>query len=233
MKKLIKYILWVFFPSRCGCCNKIIKRNEHICPDCDKVLERTKKPCSVCGYEKTSCVCSHRAFHFVSAAAPFNRGEYSKELVNNFKFRGNIVVADFLSENIAEAVKQRFPEVNFDFITSVPMYPFKKFANGFNQSEILARKISCLLNVPYKECLHKVKRNKTQHKSPFKERFDNVKGVYECDKISAENVLLVDDIKTTGATLDECSRQLLFGGAHKVYCVTAISNNYKKQTVEK
>ncbi len=231
--RLVKYFLWLLFPSRCVCCNRLLKRNEQICAECESKLEYTKKPCNICGCEKKACVCKHRAFHFTGAASPFSRGEYSKEIVNNFKFRGNIAVAEFLSENMAASVIERFPNVSFDFVTSVPMHPLKRFANGFNQSEVLARKIAAILNIPYKACLHKIKRNKTQHKAPFKERFNNVKNVFSCDKITAENVLLVDDVKTTGATLDECSRQLLFGGAHNVYCITAISNNYKKQTVEK
>ncbi len=231
--RIIKYLLWLFFPSRCACCNRLIKRNMQLCSECFDKLERIGKICTVCGCEKTSCECKRRVFHFAGAVAPFSHGEYSKEVVYNFKFRNNIEIANFLCSNMANSVNEHFGNIKFQCITNVPMHPLKRFIKGYDHSRVLAKRLSRALDIPYINCLHKIKLNTAQHKTPYKQRFGNVKNILRCDKISAQNVLLVDDIKTTGATLDESARQLLFAGAEKVYCVTAISNNYKKSTVEK
>jgi ComF family protein len=230
---MIKYILWLLFPSRCACCNVLIEKDKHLCEDCSSKIERIKRLCTVCGSDKRGCVCKYRTYHFKGAAAPFNHGDVSKQTINNFKFRGNIEVAEFLSEEMVKSVREAFGSVKFDAVLSVPMQRLKKILVGFNQSEVLARKIAKSLGVPYKNNLKKLKRNKTQHEMSFKDRMLNVKGVYGCEAIEAENVLLVDDIKTTGATLDECARQIMFAGARNVYGVTAVSNFYKKQQLKK
>ncbi len=127
-------------------------------------------------------------------------------------------------------VNKRYSGINFDFITAVPMSRTKKFIKGYNHSEHLAKYISKCCGIPYNNCLLKLRRGKTQHKLKYRERFLNVKNKYGCRDITgAGNVLLVDDVKTTGATLDESTRQLMFAGAADVYCVTAIVNSRKKE----
>ena len=231
--RMIKYILWLLFPSRCASCNTLTVRNKRLCENCSSKIERVKRLCAVCGSDKRGCVCKFRAYHFKGAASPFYHGEISKQTVNNLKFRGNIEVAEFLSEEMVKSVNEAFGEVKFDAVLSVPMQRSKKILVGFNQSEVLARKIAKALAVPYRNNLKKLAKNKAQHEMNYKDRMFNIKGVYGCKAIDAENVLLVDDIKTTGATLDECARQIMFAGARNVYCVTAVSNFYKKQQLKK
>lgn len=230
---IIKYILWLLFPARCASCNTLIKRDEQLCESCNALIERVKRVCVACGNDTRGCECKLRTFHFAGAAAPFYHGDISKQTVNNLKFRGNIEVADFLSEEMLKSVNSVFSGIRFDAVLCVPMRGSKRFALGFNQSEVLARKLAKGLNVPYKNNLKKIKANAAQHSMSFKDRMQNVKGVYSCKPLSAQNVLLVDDIKTTGATLDECARQIMFAGAQNVYCITAISNFYKKQQLKK
>ncbi len=217
----------MIFPKRCAVCSKLIEKDKHLCKDCKENIERIHKICTVCASEKKLCMCKRRVFHFAGATSVFNHGDYSKQAVNNFKFRGNGEIAQFLSEEMYKNVNDHFGDIEFDLVVSVPMNPLKKFVKGFNHSEKLAVLIAKKLEVPYKDVLKKIKNTKSQHKSSYKERRENVKGMFISDKINAKNVLLVDDIRTTGATLDECARVLMFAGAHRVYCVTAISNNYR------
>ena len=125
---------------------------------------------------------------------------------------------------MALSVKQRYGDINFDFITYVPMTKFRQFRKGYNQSALLAKELSKILSIPIvHDILFSHKKRKSQHKTTSKERFDNVKQIYYTKKrISGGTVLLVDDIKTTGATLDSCARQLLMCGADKVYCISAL-----------
>lgn len=233
MKEFIKYLLWLIFPRRCAVCSKLIDSDKYLCPDCSENIERINKICTVCASEKKQCICKRRVFHFEGATAVFNHGDYSKQVVNNFKFRGNGEIAEFLSKEMTESVKENLKDINFDMVVPVPMHSFKKFIKGFNHSEKLARLIADGIGVQFDNPLKKIKLGKPQHCSSYKERRENIKGMFSCEKVTAKKILLVDDIRTTGSTLDECSRELLFAGAHRVYCVTAIVNNYKKSTVEK
>ena len=102
---------------------------------------------------------------------------------------------------------------------------------GFNQSKILAEKIGEKLNLPVLDILYRNKSKTDQHdiKNP-KERFKNVEGLYGAKgKVNGKNILLVDDIKTTGATLNECAKQLILSGADNVYCVTGLISDRRKE----
>lgn len=233
MNKIIEYILWLLFPKRCAVCNVLINKGQMLCKDCSDNIERIKKVCIVCGNDKKFCVCKRRTFHFRGATSVFNHGDYSKQAINFFKFRGNSEIANFLSYEMIINIKENFQDIKFDYVIPVPMHPFKKFIKGFNHSELLAKKIACGLGVKYASPIKKLRFNTTQHSSTYQKRRENVKGLFCCEQIKAKNILLIDDIKTTGATLDECARQLMFGGVHNVYCATAVSNYYGKTTVEK
>ena len=79
------------------------------------------------------------------------------------------------------------------------------------------------LDLLFGKSLIKVKENQVQHNLFLNERFGNVKDAYRAtDKIKGQTVLLLDDIKTTGATLNECAKELKFSGAKKVYCIAAL-----------
>ncbi|MBQ6816718.1 MAG: ComF family protein [Clostridia bacterium] len=226
--KFLNYLIWLLFPKRCACCNNIVKRNENLCEDCNKNIERITKLCIKCGCDKKHCCCGRFTYHFRGLVSPFNFGDVSSKGIYILKFGGSTENADFFAESMAKTVIENYSNIKFNYILSVPLHPLNKFKRGYNQSEILARKISKILGVPYVNYLKKIKRTKPQHKSNFKDRFSNIKDAYVCKNFKANNVLLVDDIKTTGATLDECARQIMFAGANNVYCVTALSN-YKKQ----
>ena len=125
------------------------------------------------------------------------------------------------SKEISKVVDAHFKDI--DIITAVPLHKLRKKERGFNQSEILASKIGKLIGVPYVGLLVKFKKNKVQHSLPRLEREENVKNVYKAineNKIKGKNILLCDDIVTTGSTLRECAKILFEAGANKVYCAT-------------
>lgn len=130
---------------------------------------------------------------------------------------------------MARAVKREFPNTRFDCVCFVPMTFKNKLKRGINQAQLLARRVAQELNIPlYNYGLVKLRQNKIQHNLNRNERIVNVKGVFAVgdDDVKGKTVLLVDDIKTTGATLNECSKALLDGNAKRVYCVTAVINRY-------
>ena len=109
---------------------------------------------------------------------------------------------------------------NIDLILSVPISRERYLERGYNQSALIAKQIALCLNIPYKNfILIKKKNNKKQSTLSISNRKRNVQGVYSVwqkEKIRGKNVLLIDDILTTGATLNECSRILKENGAKRV-----------------
>ncbi|MCJ7508243.1 MAG: hypothetical protein MUO85_05870 [candidate division Zixibacteria bacterium] len=111
-----------------------------------------------------------------------------------------------------------------DFLIPVPLHPSRKRKRGFNQSEILALEISQKLSLPtLKDVLKRKKRTKDQTTLNAKEREENVKGAFSIrdeDKILDKQIILVDDVMTTGATLKECARTLVEAGAREIVGLT-------------
>lgn len=235
--KIFKAIVSAFYPETCSVCGDITEEGEHFCDYCYEMLERTgvDKRCTKCGLPKKQCACSKYIFRFSGCTAPLYYEKYSKTAMYAFKFRRKEGIGKVFAELMALSVNESFYDVDFDLITYVPMRLKNKISRGYNQSEILAEELSGILKIPIAKNLLGCKRkSKAQHKLPHKKRFDNVRDKYFCNrKISGKTVLLVDDIKTTGATLDECSRQLLLSGADKVYCVTGLLTKQDRKRNDK
>lgn len=215
--------LHYLFPRRCAVCGCVIRHNEFLCSDCESRIEYIdSKCCKRCGLPKKRCECKRYAYHFRALVSPFLNKDAAQDAIYGFKFRKNRDAADFFALNIAKQINERIEGVSFECVTAVPMHRNKRIETGFDHAEILARAVARELKLPYKRLLVKTFNNKTQHTLKAAERFSNVKNVYKTKGRMPSSVLLVDDIKTTGATLDECSRRLMLSGCDDVYCATAV-----------
>jgi predicted amidophosphoribosyltransferase len=97
---------------------------------------------------------------------------------------------------------------------------------GYNQAYLLAERVASMLSLPVDSTLKRTLFSSTQHKrGSAEERFENAYDSYKMKKAVKGRVLLIDDIKTTGASLEACSRELLKAGADEVYCLTALVGN--------
>lgn len=230
--QVFKSIINAIFPKRCISCGEIIDSNESLCDYCFEKIERIdfSKVCKRCGLNKKQCECGKRVLHYASVIAPFSNEEVAKAAMYRYKFKKLSSFSKFFANEMALTVKTFYNGINFDGIAFVPMHPINELKRGFNQSQKLALHLSRLLRVPLYRKLLKVKyKNKRQHNMSVKERFQNVKGMYSFNyKVTNKNILLVDDIKTTGATIDECAKQLLLAGANNVYCITGLITQPKK-----
>lgn len=230
--KLFKAAAEAFFPNTCASCGEITREGELLCEYCFEMLERVspEKSCIKCGLPKKNCACSRYAFCFEGCTAPFYFGEYSKRAMYAFKFGHNRRAGRLLAREMALAVRQRFPDITFDFVAFVPMLKRSRLKRGYNQSEVLAKELSEILGLPLAVGLLGCRpKAHVQHRLPNKMRFDNVKDKYFCrNSVMGKSILLVDDIKTTGATLEECAKQLKRSGAARVYCVTGLITKNKE-----
>lgn len=234
---LFKGALAALFPNVCIACGEAIPEGEYLCEYCDEMsatIDFTKN-CRRCGRDKKSCECSSRIFHFNGCCAPFYNEGVIKDAMYSLKFAHKDYIAKFFAQRMAITVKTAYNDIDFDLITFVPMKLRKKLKRGFNQSEVLAKNISKILKIPIcNDALIAARKTKIQHTLTKDERFKNVRGKFIANKkhdLTGKTVLLVDDIKTTGATLDECAKQLLSLGADEVYCVTGLMTpkNKKKE----
>ena len=210
LKSAVSAFINMVFPTRCALCGVVVSSADRICPDCAQKSPciHVKKRMGVPGTGQT-----------ILCTVPYIYDGKVRQSIIRFKFYGQTRLAEFFGAQIAGELFES--AAAFDFVTAVPISAQRKKIRGYNQSELVARVAAKRLELPYRECLVKTTDNKEQHKLSEKERRKNVHGVYKSinkEEIDGKNILLVDDIVTTGATLCECAMALLQTGAKKVAC---------------
>ncbi len=228
LAELLDRIGNIIFPKRCPCCDEITEDNAKICDECQSLLVKLKleNSCLKCGLPKDECVCKRKVYLFKGIVAPFRYEGSAAAGVLNIKRLKSYENAEFFAGYMAKSVRGKFSDVKFDFICSVPMSRSKEKETDFNHTKVLAKYLSKELNLPYFNILQQIKENESQHNLDFESRAKNVKGIYRVkdkykDAVWDKKILLVDDIKTSGATLNESAHEILLQGADEVWCVTA------------
>lgn len=224
----------IFYPNRCASCRNIIDNNSYLCSDCERDIERfdINKRCKICGLDKENCTCKKHVYYFDGAVSVYKNLDIARNTVYSYKLGRRQGHASFLASEMANAVKKEFADIEFDAIIGVPTTIKSRIKYGFSPVDELCFGIEELLGVKFlKNVLKCHRKNKTQHKLEFTKRFENASNKFYCDgRIDGKTILLVDDIKTSGATLSYCARNLKFAGADKVYCVTALGTVIEKKT---
>ena len=223
---LFDKILSFVYPCRCPCCGQLQGTAEP-CDDCRNDLANqfvTGKVCKYCGLEKQYCQCSQYHYLFEGVTAPYYNRDTAQRGVYMLKFHNAPYAAEFFGNKMAENFKYRFPKAKIDFICIVPSSKKNNLKNLYDKNELLAKvcaeKLGLKLIIT---ALEKIKETEKQHKLSHDRRQANVKGAYKAtERFDGKTVLLIDDIKTTGYTLNECAKQLRLAGAEKVYCLTAL-----------
>ena len=227
LNNLADRIISFLYPKRCLGCDKIISR-KYFCKACEENIKYiTVKTCSDCGLPMKHCACKHNFYYFDEMISCFEGNEETKRAFYSFKFNGNYMGGKFFSKEMAQRVKQSHFYEKFDLVTSVPSHKSTVNERGYDQVAVLAKHIAKNTKIKYAPILRQPKRSVKQHESGgITERFSNVKGKYTLKKgadVNNKTVLLVDDIKTTGATLSECARELKLAGAGTVCVVSALT----------
>jgi len=184
--------------------------------------------CQICGMPFVSKISSHHTCsNCIKKKPPFSSARsiavYDGVLldaIHRFKYNGKTSIAKPLGSIMAD----RLPPNNYDIIVPVPLHKKRLKHRGFNQSLLLARKISKRHKIPI-DYLNLIRERLTepQIKLKGKERLKNVKGAFAVRDKSVfknKNVLIIDDVYTTGATINECARVLKKAGVKGVYALT-------------
>ncbi len=150
--------------------------------------------------------------------------EYSgaaRDSIHSLKYKNNIALGHLYSKKLSEIVKKT--SWKFDLVIPVPLSKKHFRERGFNQSSLIARPLAHLLDKSYEgSTLFRIRETKSQVNLSAEERHANVKDAFWGNpaKLNSRTVLLVDDVITTGATMENCVHALLASGAKKVYCIS-------------
>ena len=203
----------LFFPNLCQACDKPLVRKENIlCISCLYKLPKTNfelhenNPISRIFWGRANI---HAATSFLF----FNKGGHVQKLIHQFKYKGNKETGRYLGELLGNDLKKSSLFNTIDLIIPVPLHKKKLHKRGFNQSDIIAEGISKSMLIPANtDILHRLEHTDTQTKKARYTRWENVKGkfgVINAEKLEGKHILLIDDVLTTGATLESCAQTLL------------------------
>lgn len=221
-------ILAKLWPQDCFVCGGRAGETA-VCAACEGSLPRhTAACCPVCALPTPDAQrcgqCVQRAPHFDATLAVFSFEHPIREMVLAFKFGSVFAVRDVLTRGLVAVAREAVEagELQLDapalHIVPMPLHRDRMAERGFNQAMELARDVGRALDVPIR--LHLVERDiNTVHqaRSSLKERRKNVRGAFRCvEPLTGQHVLVIDDVMTTGATLDELARTLKLAGAARV-----------------
>lgn len=153
-------------------------------------------------------------------------GGIVKTLILKFKYESDFTAGYLLSKLLVEMIEEN--NIYADVICYVPMTKKSEKKRGFNQCEVIARHIGYRINIPVSDCIKKIKNTKEQKTLTKEERVKNLKGAFKVSRvkdIKNKDVILIDDVMTTGATINECKDILKRSGANKITVLTIAKSN--------
>lgn len=207
IKVIIKGIIEIVYPleEKCIICN--LDGFIRLCPSCKEKIKRVE----------------------VVKKEDISYGFYGgilKELILKFKYKKNFIAGEILSEFFIEVINEY--NISADYICYIPMSKRDEKKRGFNQCKVIAQNISEYTNIPISNCIIKNRVTKEQKKLSKEDRIENIKGAFSIKKkncFKEKNIILIDDVTTTGATLNECRKILKKHGANKIICLTIAKSN--------
>lgn len=238
----------IIYPRRCPVCREIVRPDfrlktdrealpkglgveKLICPHCYNRVPFVKGPvCLKCGAHVSDAAteycaqCRKRPRDFVRNLALMDySGEAAGRMIWDLKYNNKREYADFLALEMGRHFGKRIADWQCEVIVPVPIHASRKRRRGYNQTAVLAKRLGALLEIPVDErALLRVKKTVPQKNLDAGARYQNLKTAFAAGKTAAHyrNVLLLDDIYTTGATMQVCSRELMKAGVQRVYGVT-------------
>lgn len=213
VKTWLNDILNLFYPHVCYACGDSLTNQENIvCLSCELKLPRT-------GFHMHDDNPISRVFwgrvklEAASSFLFFNKGGHVQELIHALKYKGKKETGVYLGKLFGLDLKNSPVFKNIDLVIPVPLHPKKLHKRGFNQSDTIAKGIGQALDIEVdREHLIRLVNTDSQTKKTRYNRWENVKnvfGVTDEERLKSKHILLVDDVLTTGATLEACASTLL------------------------
>lgn len=221
----LKTMSYAIVPRRCALCGDVVELDEGLCGECKSAQKIVSPRCVHCGCSKDDCVCKKHKNEYKQIAAVYYYKDSIVRAVHHFKDLNMPFLSKYFADDMLNVIVELYSEIDFDCITFVPLRRFRELKRGYNQSQLIARQLSRTMNIPCIPLLKKVRYTGVQHNKTAKQRKADVFGAYDvADKFKnsfeGKTILLVDDVKTTGSTLNECAKMLNIYGAKEVYAIS-------------
>ncbi|MGN1124020.1 MAG: ComF family protein, partial [Eubacterium sp.] len=167
------------FPNRCEFCGEVIEFKETVCEECKNLPEIDLPACPYCGASKEDCNCNKRKNEYKAIVAPYYYKDNVVSAVHRFKDSYMVFLSKRFSRDIAKSVCDSLSDVTFDAVTYVPMTKKAVRKREYNQSMLLAKEVSRLIDVPLYNLLIKTEETKPQKKQSARQRKVNLYGVFD------------------------------------------------------
>ena len=220
---IYKSLLDFIYPPYCSFCESILEYKQYlICETCWAQLPKYS-----CSFDQTELLAEKKfddiyISHFNSI---WQLNKQARFIIHEFKYNQYTRISHIIAKYMAELLNQDDKITNIDSIIPVPLHKKRQQKRGFNQSLLISSQLSKLTNIPANnKSLKRVRHTQTQTKLNIKERMENVANAFQIHKkhlITGKIILLVDDVITTGSTINACAKQLILNGAKKVFAISA------------
>lgn len=217
-----KFIKQVLFVPKCKCCFGLADR-ENLCEECRKQLEK----CRIANAHLPV----NRKIDFVDESyASYKYENRAAEIVKGAKFRNPASFLASLLDDISIDIKEILAQNNIDMIVPVPSHKSKLYRQEFDLPVEMAKRISKHFDVPFSDCVTKVRKTEKQHSLPRDRRKANLVNAFAVtDNLTGRNILIIDDVITTGFTVSAVATELKLAGRDKVYAWSYTLNTQRKE----
>jgi len=213
VKNIFSNTLHLFYPHICtGCGSDLINKNSLLCFNCINDLPHTNfasypgNPVEKVFPGRIPLKAAHSEFYF-------SKGQLVQHLIHLLKYKSNKEIGHYLGTMIGNTILTSGRFTNVDYLVPLPLYPDKEFKRGYNQAEVICNGIAEVTQIPVliKNVIRQ-RATETQTRKHRAERWQNVDGsfcILKPQVLTGKNILLVDDVITTGATLEACGQAIL------------------------
>ncbi len=238
LKKLIEKLLDFVYPRKCIVCEKLFdirEKDRGVCKKCVKIFERPSgNTCLQCGRETKDAFCyvckrissgkiyKDNQFYYTKNYPVFVYNEASRVSIFELKYDKKLYILKGFEQLLSKYLEDN--EIKADLIIPVPMHKKKEKSRGFNQAKLIGKLVSDITGIRYNQTAIIRNRNTSvQSNKTLSHRHENLEGCFSVinkEQIKGKVILLVDDIYTSGSTINMCAKELMQNGAKEVFSLT-------------
>jgi len=231
IRPLVSTLIELFYPSNCVGCGLPQSPGKQLCDSCRESVTPILPPfCYTCSRPLKGVInsefrgpsCEDRDIGFDCAVSAYQATGLLRDLIHRFKYSGHYYLRHILADFLMDGFKDERTTL-VDGIVPVPLHPTRHRERGYNQSEALAEIVSRRSGIPVQKYLRRRIPTQTQTQFNRQQRMENLRNAFtlrENSAVHGKNLLLLDDILTTGSTLAECAQVLRAAGACSVWAMT-------------
>ncbi len=213
----------LFFPQTCLCCRiSLVKGEDYICSHCWEDLPKTNFHL-IRNNPLEQRLLGRFPLKFGISFFQYVKFGKVQQIINKIKYGNNPELAFYLGAKYGRLCRSFFLAQGVEFVVPVPLHPNKMKIRSYNQSEFIARGLGLKNGLPLLPCIRRVSHTDSQTKKDKIGRWLNVSGAFQIDEqynIEGKSLILVDDVFTTGATIEACAQVLINAGARNLSVAT-------------